>query len=106
MDYVHYGSMGRLSYIYLSPFTIHIFAIHVGKYTIVPWILKALKISVASRPNGFPPPGNMGGAWRALDIDLSGRISLLELMPKGGVGMGIFEKKTWWRWVGFASAHC
>eukprot|EP00434_Breviolum_minutum_P037804 symbB.v1.2.033522.t1/scaffold4177.1/size43486/1 len=29
--------------------------------------------------------GNMGGAWRALDIDLSGRISLLELMPKGGV---------------------
>ena len=31
----------------------------------------------------------MGGAWRALDIDLSGRISLLELMPKGGVVMVI-----------------
>lgn len=42
--------------------------------------------------------GNMGGAWRALDIDLSGRISLLELMPGGN---GHFENKTWWRWVGF-----
>lgn len=40
----------------------------------------------------------MGGAWRALDIDLSGRISLLELMPAGN---GHFENKTWWRWVGF-----
>ena len=45
----------------------------------------------------------MGGAWRALDTDLSGRISLLELMPKRG--NGYLNQKTRWRWVGFSYSN-
>ena len=59
---------------------------------------------VAPGKPSFARRGNMGGAWRALDTDLSGRISLLERKAETGGEMMVIlkRKKTRWRWVGFS----